>query len=176
MLGLLGLMAALAAGIIADSLMHSGTAHDDPQSDADPDDSTDDPPQTGEMASLLQWPRDTPDLPGGDDEWDQAPDAISDPTSEDALPVAQGEYRTGDDQFDFAVQDDDQPLTRISDEDAGTDDIVVEYDAAQHPDPHLSLAPIAGSTDAMLLLDGMALATVQDGVRLDLSQIVLRAA
>ncbi|MFO1176102.1 MAG: hypothetical protein U1E48_13025 [Paracoccaceae bacterium] len=68
-----------------------------------------------------------------------------------------------------------QPETTvIGDYNPHEDQIVVVYDPADHPDPHLSLAPATdGSGDMHVLLDGSRIASVLASPGLTLAELKL---
>lgn len=58
----------------------------------------------------------------------------------------------------------------------GEDQLVVIYDADAHPDPLVTVAPVEGTEDVTVLLDGVPLAVVQDAAGLDAQTIRLQPA
>ena len=51
---------------------------------------------------------------------------------------------------------------------------MIEFDATQHPNPAITITPVAGSTDVMITLDGVSVAVVQGGAGLTPDLVVLR--
>lgn len=137
------------------------------------------PPKSSDQTA----PRDTGDSPSFAAPL-PPPSAVPEPAIRPASPLAN---RTTDRATDwdpqnmsadfFALQDftPDTPPPQIESFDPATDALVVYYDTELHPAPRLSLTPQAGG-DALLLLDGVAVAHLQGGAALDLARVTLLAA
>lgn len=123
---------------------------------------------------------------GNDTIWGQMPDEndadadfLNGGNGDDLLMIGAGDYANGGAGADvFALQDIHKGdlVAQITDFDPAEDGLVVIYDAALHPEPHLSLVTEAGSTAATLLLDGVPLVSLANGAGLDLGSVQLRAA
>lgn len=114
-------------------------------------------------------------MPG---EEDDAADFLNGGTGDDLLMLGAGDFGNGGDGADvFGLLDiaEGDPPMQITDFDPAADSLVVLYDPSTHPDPQLSVeSDESGVT--RLLLDGVALASLTNGVNLDLGSITLRAA
>jgi Ca2+-binding RTX toxin-like protein len=110
---------------------------------------------------------------------DAAIDVLNGGAGDDLMAIGPGDIAMGGDGADtFQLQDfgPGLPVSEIVDYDADQDQIVVVYDPAQHSAPELTTRPVDGTNDVTLLLDGVAVALIRDGVGLDVSQITVRAA
>lgn len=95
----------------------------------------------------------------------------------DKLSLGAGDYGNGGQGADsFVLQDfaPGSPVVQITDFDPAEDSLVVLYDAALHPDPQLTLGIGGGAT--ILMLDGVAVASLTNGASIDLSAVQLQAA
>lgn len=126
---------------------------------------------------------------GNDTIWGQSPagsepdmaemDFLNGGAGDDILMMGQGDIAmggAGSDSFhlmDFAPGG---PLAQISDYDPAEDGLVIYYDASLHASPVLTAEPVEGSQDVTLLLDGVAVAIIRDGIGLAIEDIALRAA
>lgn len=91
-------------------------------------------------------------------------------------PTGHGTGTDGAGWFELADQAAGDALDHISGYDARDDALVVVYDPALHPHPRLSLQTPENTGDAIVLLDGIALARVQGGAGLRLQDVLLTAA
>jgi Ca2+-binding RTX toxin-like protein len=115
-----------------------------------------------------------PDAPQNDTGDDT--DFLNGGTGNDTLMIGAGDYAHGGDGADeFTLGDwiGEGDFAHISDYNPDEDDIVVLYDAAAHPDPHVELVTEEGSNDATVLLDGIPLALITDGAGLTVSVLTL---
>ena len=113
-------------------------------------------------------------------EWraDSSADVLNGGDGTDRMILGAGDIAMGgdgSDQFELHDHALGLPVAEIVDYDPDTDDLVVVYDADQHLAPELTSAPVAGSDDVTLMLDGVAVALIRNAGALDLSQITLRA-
>ncbi len=191
MLGLLGLMSAIAAGIMADAMLQpAGSAEDDSRAPPD-DDSRDVSADTDGAANVLtiplDWTASDNTMAPADqvDAADAPPPFTGNPVANLATSGSGGDLiatladpvgSAGPDAFALHDIIAGGPVARISDYRAAEDDLLVVYDSVMHPDPQLTVEHIAGSSDITVLLDGVALAVVQGADGLDVSQVTLRAA
>ena len=141
----------------------------------------------GEGNDLLSGGSGSDELEGGagnDTLWggaeagsDEDVDFLNGGWGDDALHLGAGDYGNGGqgaDSFtlhDFAAG---SPVVQITDFDPAEDQLVVMYDAALHPDPQLSVTAGGGAT--ILMLDGVAVASLTNGATLDLATVQLQAA
>ena len=125
----------------------------------------------GEGSDTLwgQWP----------DEADAETDFLNGGGGDDLLMLGAGDYGNGGGGADvFGLLDigPDDPPMQITDFNPAEDALVVLYDAAQHPDPQISLVTDHDSGAIRLLLDGVTLANFTNASGVDLGAITLRAA
>ena len=114
-----------------------------------------------------QWPGDS-DLEG---------DTLNGGAGDDLLMLGTGDIANGGEGADvFALQDihSGDPLAQIMDYDPSQDQLVILYDAKQHPDPQLSIESHDGS--CTLLIDGVPLADLTGHSSIDITTVQLRAA
>ena len=115
-------------------------------------------------------------FPEGDD---YAEDYLNGGDGDDTLVLGAGDHGSGDagaDVFDLSQWLGEGGFATITDYDAAEDRIVVVYDAVFHPQPQLTLAPVDGTEDVQILLDGQAVGLVSGGAGLSAEDILLRAA
>lgn len=98
---------------------------------------------------------------------------------DDTLTIGAGDYATGGagaDWFelsDVAVGD---AIANIADYNADEDTLVVVFDPALHPDPHLSLLTPDNSDDVVVLLDGVPLVMVHGAAGMTVADLLLTPA
>ena len=93
--------------------------------------------------------------------------------------VGAGDYANGGEGADRFLLDDiaaGDPVAQITDFDHQQDALVLLYDAAHHADPEVSIVTEAGSSDAVVMLDGVAVAHVLGGAGLQAGDVTLQAA
>lgn len=124
---------------------------------------------------------------GAGDDWlsgldgevdDFVEDYLNGGTGNDVLVLGSGDHAFGDSgEDDFILHDwlIEGGVAHISDYDAGTDQLIVVYDRAAHPDPLLSIEVSADGSQSTLLLDGSAVATIA-GDPLSLADVTLKTA
>ena len=116
-----------------------------------------------------QWP----------DESDSDADFLNGGDGDDLLMLGAGDTGNGGWGADvFGLLDigpNDLPM-QITDYNPAEDQLVVLYDAAQHPDPKLTLSTDAAGGATLLVLDGVTLASLSNMPALDVGSITLRAA
>jgi Ca2+-binding RTX toxin-like protein len=108
---------------------------------------------------------------------DEDVDFLNGGAGDDVLHLGAGDYGNGGAGADsFVLQDfaAGSPVAQITDFNPDEDGLVIYYDQAMHPDPQLSLQ--TGDGASVLLLDGVPLVSLANGVVPDLSTITLRAA
>ena len=125
----------------------------------------------GEGSDTLwgQWP----------DEADQDADFLNGGGGDDLLMLGAGDYGhggAGADVFGLLDIGPNDPPIQITDFNPEEDALVVLYDAAQHPDPQLSVETDANGGATRLMLDGITLANLTNVSGIDLGAILLRAA
>ena len=116
------------------------------------------------------------DSTGGDD---HSTDFLTGGAGDDLLRLGAGDYGNGGDGADQFVLDDihqGDPVAQITDYNPQEDSLVVLYDQSQHPDPALTVHTAEGSSDATVMLDGVAVANVQGGAGLTADDFILKAA
>ncbi|MEF3048008.1 calcium-binding protein [Pseudotabrizicola sp. L79] len=113
----------------------------------------------------------------GDGADDGETDMLNGGAGDDVLTLGAGDWATGGDGSDSFVlteiQAGDSPA-QITDFLPGQDELVIEFDANDHPDPAITITPVAGSSDVLITLDGVPLAVVQGGAGLTSDLISLR--
>jgi Ca2+-binding RTX toxin-like protein len=115
-------------------------------------------------------------FPEGDD---AEADFLNGGEGDDTLTLGAGDYATGgegSDDFVLSQWLGEGGHATISDYNADEDQIVVVYDASAHADPELTLAPVDGTSDVTIMLNGAPVGVVSDGAGMDLSDITLLAA
>ncbi|MFZ1480220.1 MAG: calcium-binding protein, partial [Paracoccaceae bacterium] len=98
---------------------------------------------------------------------------------DDTLTLGAGDHGTGGagaDDFILSQWLGEGGFATIADYQAGEDQIVVVYDPATHADPELTLAPVDGTSDVTILLDGAPVGLVTGGAGMDVGEITLMAA
>ncbi|MDB5660961.1 MAG: hypothetical protein JWS10_3576 [Cypionkella sp.] len=108
---------------------------------------------------------------------DHSLDQLNGGDGDDTLMLGAGDYGNGGDGADafhlLDISANDPPM-QITDFNPHEDALVVMYDAAVHPDPQLTMETSPSGT--LLLLDGVALASLHSVANLDLGSITLQAA
>lgn len=151
--------------------------------------SGDDTLQGGYGRDLLAGGSGSDDLDGGegsDTIWGQWPgerdsdtDFLNGGAGDDLLMMGAGDYGNGGGGADvFGLLDigPNDPPMQITDFNPAEDALVVLYDAAQHPDPRITLETDQDGGAIRLLLDGVTLANFTNAAGIDLGAITLRAA
>jgi Ca2+-binding RTX toxin-like protein len=108
---------------------------------------------------------------------DAVVDYLNGGEGDDALTLAAGDFGNGGEGADaFTLQEfaPGSAIAQIMDFDPAQDDLVIVYDAAIHPDASLFLQ--ATEKGSILLLDGVALASLTHSAPISLADITLRAA
>jgi Ca2+-binding RTX toxin-like protein len=108
---------------------------------------------------------------------DGATDYLNGGAGDDVLLLGAGDVAgggDGSDHFQLSDGSQDDPVARIDDFDASTDQIVVVYDPADHPDPQLSVAPTEDGQGSVVMLDGIPVAELPGVEHVDLSSILLQ--
>ena len=173
----------------------NGSANDDSLIGGDGEDTLtggrdNDEVQGGTGSDLMAGGRGEDTVDGGDGAdtiWGEGPssgddhtmDFLNGGTGDDLIRVGSGDYASGGDGADQFVLDDihqGDPVAQITDYNPHEDSLVVLYDPSQHPNPELSLDVPSGSSDATVMLDGVAVANVQGGAGLSISDFILKAA
>lgn len=110
---------------------------------------------------------------------DDAMDMLNGGNGADVLLFSDGDIATGgagSDLFQLEEIDPDAPLAQIADYDPSEDELVLLFDPAIHADPVVSIELVEGTSDATIILDGIALAIVRGGSGLTPDMIQLRGA
>ncbi len=125
---------------------------------------------------------DTLDGGAGDDRLEGAGDGTGDflngGDGDDHLILGAGDRASGgdgNDSYEIAERGGAGPVARIDDFDAATEQIMVVYDPAEHPEPEVSLQPLADGTGTVVLLDGLPVAELPGVLALPAEAIVLSA-
>lgn len=95
-------------------------------------------------------------LDGGGGPGFQNAGEVADPIADGAGDRDSGGEGTGG----FGVASAEAVVPRIDDFDAATEQIMVYYDPAEHPDPQLEMTPTADGSGTVVLLDGVPVAEV----------------